>query len=404
MTYRLSGMMFAALSVVSATVYASDAPRVLVAPTCLTQAVSVPFTTLATDKSLVLIQVDANVVPAFADTKHEAKTVCGGFMDVTDEWKAYAPSRVAVAKKGKAFLATYHMDKAARLEASNYQIRYPTQTNKLMSVMDANRMWSDLTTLTNFKNRNANSDLGVKAADWIKQQVLDMAKTYGRDDVSIRYVATPGYKQPSIVAKIGTSNEPGIVIGAHMDTTSFTSDRQPGADDDGSGSVTVLEVTRTILSSDVRFKKPIYVMWYAAEEAGLVGSKYVVQDFKAKNIPVSEVLHLDMTGFPDSQNPSAIWLISDYVNKDLTGYLKTLIETYLKQPVEMTACGYACSDHASWTKGGFKSAMPSESSFERSNHAIHSERDTMDKLSLRHMSDYAKLGIAFAVELAEPVA
>lgn len=394
-----------AVGLISTSAYAGESPRVLVAPLCLTNAVSVPFTTIATDKILALVEVKKDLVPAFADAKHQSKTVCGGFMDVTEEWQLRQKRVVATDQEARSFLASYHMNKHSRLTMPDaYQIRYEAQTNKLLSATNPNRMWSDLTTLTNFKNRNANTDFGVEAADWIKLQVTEMAKAYGRNDVSIRYINTPGYKQKSLVAKIGTSNEPGIVIGAHMDTTSFNSTRQPGADDDGSGSVTVLEVTRTILASDLRFKKPIYVMWYAAEEAGLVGSKYVVNDFKAKNIPVSEVLHLDMTGFPDSQNPSAIWLMRDYVNADLTNYLKTLIQTYVKRPVEMTACGYACSDHASWTRGGFKAAFPAESSFERSNHAIHTERDTMEKLSLPHMSDYAKLGLAFAVELAEPVA
>lgn len=394
-----------AIGLISANVYATSMPlsRVLVAPLCLTSSVTIPFSTIASDKTLTLIEVDDAMIPALADAKHQTKSPCGGFMDVTAEWQAYRTPSMLANGGAKQFLASFHMEKNQRSTgANNYQIRYIPETTALMSKMDANRMWADLTTLTSFKNRNANTEYGVKAAEWIKTQVAEMAKQYGRDDVSIRLVPTPGYKQPSIVAKIGTSNEPGIVIGGHMDTTS-SSDRQPGADDDGSGSVTVLEVTRSLLSSDVRFKKPIYVMWYAAEEAGLVGSQYVVRDFKEKKIPVSEVLHLDMTGFPDSQNPSAIWLIGDYVNKDLTNYLKKLITTYLNQPVEMTACGYACSDHASWTRGGFKSAMPSESSFERSNHSIHTTRDTMDKLSLQHMSDYAKLGIAFAVELAEPV-
>ncbi len=210
------------------------------------------------------------------------------------------------------------------------------------------------------------------------------------------------YKQPSLVVKIGDSNEPGIVIGAHMDTLGALWGKMPGADDDGSGSVTVLEVARTLLASGMHFKKPIYFIWYSAEEEGLVGSQHVVADFKAKKIPVSEVIHMDMTGYANQNDPT-IWLISDNTDKSLTSYLETLTNTYVKQPVKYTSCGYACSDHATWTQNGFKAAIPFEAQFGKDDPNIHSAQDTMDVLSLNHMTDYAKLGVAFVVELAQPV-
>jgi leucyl aminopeptidase len=204
---------------------------------------------------------------------------------------------------------------------------------------------------------------------------------------------------------MGTSFEPGIVIGAHMDTLSANDYRskhsiKPGADDDGSGTVTVLEVARILFASGMHFNKPIYFIWYAAEERGLVGSDYVVADFKKKNIPISAVIQLDMTGY-SYQNDPTMWLISDYVDPGLTAFLETLITTYIKQPVKYTRCGYACSDHATWTQNGYPAAMPSEAAFQNFNHDIHTSGDTMDKLSLDHMINYAKLTIAFAVELAE---
>src|SRR5262249_37754543 len=98
------------------------------------------------------------------------------------------------------------------------------------------------------------------------------------------------YVQPSVVAKLGNSDEPGIVVGGHMDTLSSTFELKPGADDDGSGTTTVMGVARTILNSGMKFNKPIYFIWYAAEEAGLVGSGYVVKYFKKNNIPVDAVI------------------------------------------------------------------------------------------------------------------
>jgi leucyl aminopeptidase len=84
-------------------------------------------------------------------------------------------------------------------------------------------------------------------------------------------------------------------------------------------------------------------------------------------------------------------------------FVKKLIDTYLDIPWVETKCGYACSDHASWTKNGYPSSFAIESSFENSNHDIHSTNDRMDipEFSLTHMLEFSKLAVAFAVELGD---
>ena len=177
----------------------------------------------------------------------------------------------------------------------------------------------------------------------------------------------------------------------------------PGADDDGSGSVTVLETARAVLSSGMKFNKPIYFVWYSAEEMGLVGSSYVVKDFQQKKIPVDAVLQIDMTGY-EHQNDPTMWLITDHVNTGLTNFIDTLIKTYVGQTVKRSSCGYACSDHASWDDAGFKAAFPFEARMNDDDPDAHTAQDTMDKLSLNHMKDYLKLAASFAVEMGEPIA
>ena len=191
-----------------------------------------------------------------------------------------------------------------------------------------------------------------------------------------------------------------------MDTLSYWQyepGQKPGADDDASGTVTVLEAARTLLASGMQFNKPIYFIWYAAEEDGLLGSRDVVSQFKNKNIPIDAVLQLDMTGYAGkNQSNPTMWLINDYVNQSLTAFLETLINTYVKQPIGHTQCGYACSDHARWTNKQIPAAFPFEAEFGHDNPDVHTSRDTVNNLSLNHMTDFAKLAVAFAVELAEP--
>lgn len=394
------------LSSAAISAYAGEtATHFVVAPNCLLNDASIAKQTLAKTNQLRLIKTDENGINRLIDAKNKLRGKCGGFMDVTQAYSNRAKSGLHSEQR---FLDSYENTKRSSLkdtDSSSYQIKYSSKVNQLLNTLNPQNMWDDLTKLTSFENRYSKDDNGAKAAAWIKSQVETMAQNAGRDDVTVSYVATgSNYKQPSVVAKFGDSTEPGIVIGGHMDTLGgFWGNRMPGADDDGSGSVTVLEVARVLLNSGQHFKKPIYFVWYAAEEMGLVGSQYVVADFKKNNIPVDAVAQFDMTGYRYHNEPT-MWLMDDYVNKDLTAFTETLINTYVKQPVKHSRCGYACSDHASWTQGGFKSVMPFESEMNRDNPDIHSSRDTMDNLSLDHMTSYAKLGVAFAVELAEPVA
>lgn len=379
--------------------------HIVVTPSCLLKNIALNYQTLSTSAKLQLIKVNDDGIQQLVAAKdaHHAEA-CGGFIDVTNAWTK-SQLNAAHSFNAKSFLSTYENPalKSFKFKASN-NVQYKTQVNQLFNQMNAGDMWADLTTLsTRYKNRDAYWNDGVDAQKWLMSQVSTMMKNGNRTDVSISTVETGSlYNQQSIVVKIGNSTEPGIVIGAHMDAAfSLFSDR-PGADDDGSGTVTVLEVARVLLASDMKFKKPIYLIWYAAEEEGLVGSQNVVAQFKENKIPIEAVMHLDMVGYANKNDPT-LWLLSDNVSADLNAYLKKLINEYIKLPVKETACGYSCSDHASWTKEGYPASAPFEASFETMNPDYHKSTDTIDKLSLSHMTDYAKLAIAFAVEVAEPV-
>jgi leucyl aminopeptidase len=376
----------------------------LIAPHCLIKNIPAGTSYKILSESTSLSFMETNNLEAVITAKKVRTTSpCGGFIDVTEKWQQQHQS-------AKTFLKNHELpaQKSQPLSAEKYSIRYPDQVNQLLSQLNSNQIWADLTAFSDthseqFPDRHPNSAAGVKAAEWLQNKIIAIANENDRDDVTVYTVATgKRYKQPSVVVKIGNSNAGGIVIGGHMDTLTSIPNVKPGADDDGSGSMTVMGVARTLLASGMRFKKPIYIIWYAAEEEGLVGSSFVVQDFVNKKIPVDAVIQFDMTGYAHKSDPT-LWLMTDYVNPDLTTFLATLVKTYVAKPVRTSKCGYACSDHASWTAAKIKSAFPFEASFGNDNPNIHQSTDTIDRLSLSHIADFTKLGVAFAVELAEPV-
>ncbi|EEY14773.1 bacterial leucyl aminopeptidase [Verticillium alfalfae VaMs.102] len=201
-----------------------------------------------------------------------------------------------------------------------------------------------------------------------------------------------------------------VVIGAHQDSINLFLPSilaAPGADDDGSGSMTILEVFRVFLGvKDVlkgKSENTIEFHWYSAEEGGLLGSQAIFSQYEKDDRDVKAMLQQDMTGFVqrtiDAGRPESVGVITDYVNTGLTDFIKKVIVEYCDIPYVETKCGYACSDHASASKAGYPSAFVIESSFEDSDNHIHSTDDLIKYLSFDHMLQHAKMTLGLVYEL-----
>jgi len=177
------------------------------------------------------------------------------------------------------------------------------------------------------------------------------------------------------------------------------SGRAPGADDDGSGTVTILEAYRILLASGYKPKRPIEFHWYSGEEGGLLGSQGISKAYTDAKRIVAGMLQFDMTGFPTKSRPD-IGILTDRVNPDLTNLLRKIAQTYTALPMADFKCGYGCSDHASWTRNGYPSALAFESSNMHENGNIHSTKDSYDTVDFEHALNFVKIAVAFAVELA----
>jgi len=211
--------------------------------------------------------------------------------------------------------------------------------------------------------------------------------------------------QNTIIAKIrGSSPAGSVIISAHQDSTNMWPFMPaPGADDDGSGTVTILEAYRVLLSVGFEPVNDIEFHWYSAEEGGLLGSQAVAKEYRAKNVPVLAQIQFDMTAYVRPGTDETVGVITDFVDPGVVELVKKLIDAYLDIPYVETLCKYACSDHASWTKAGYPSSFAIESSFENSNQNIHSTADRMDiaGFSFTHLVEFSKLALGFAIELAD---
>lgn len=372
-----------------------DTTEQLQLPNCLAAKLSSNYNykLLAENNQFKIIDLpskDIDKLVRLADETH-----CGRFINLTHLLDT--PSLVNKQKAAKQLLLKT-APTSSLTKTAVYEIKHEEEVNQAIVKIDSDNILQTLSHLTSYYNRSATQSNGVKVAEWLKAQFEGFAIEYGRKDTETYFVNTGRYIQPSLVTVIGKDlNTPAIVIGAHMDTIDG---RMPGAGDDGSGSSSVMEMARVLLESQKTFKRPIYIIWYAAEERGLVGSQYVVKDFLAKKIPVKVAIQFDMTGFRNDQKDPTMWVYRDYTDKKLSDFVVRLIKTYIKVPIAFSSCGYGCSDHASWTEAGIPAAFPCETNFEDHNPYIHTSADTMSLLNTEHMTNFSKLALAFAIELA----
>ena len=349
--------------------------------------------TIEPGKRLVLTSENNPVWMSFEELNKISEEVhkrghCGGYMDITD---------------------FRHVEARPPIPFDPFDIFQPNKQDlviPLLKELSANNIYKFVEKLSSFQNRYYKSETGVQAAHWIRDQFKKMAEH--RSDVTVELVEH-SFAQPSVIARIQGQGEHAseiIVLGAHEDSINQSSSwmdpnaRAPGADDDASGTSTVLEIFRVLVESDFKPNRTIEFMTYAGEEVGLLGSQDIAYRYRDQGKNVIAALQFDMTLYPGETREMTF--ISDYVDRQLTDFLEMLVDEYVKVPWREDKCGYACSDHASWNRAGFPSAFPFESPSRSMNPKIHTVNDTLQNyLDVEFGMHFAQLGLAYAIEAAK---
>jgi leucyl aminopeptidase len=318
------------------------------------------------------------------------------FIDVTDEYQSGS-------------YGTLHTTRVVHYPGA---MEHSHEILPLTETLDKSNMRSNLEHFTSFYTRYYKSQTGIESATWLFDQVTAAVHESGASDygATVERFAHP-WGQFSIIARIPGQTNNTVILGSHQDSINLFLPSilaAPGADDDGSGTVTILEALRALLRSETithgQARNTIEFHWYSAEEGGLLGSQAVYANYKKNQRNVKAMLQQDMTGYVqgtlDAGEKESVGVIIDYVDQGLTAFIKEVITTYCDVPYVETKCGYACSDHASASRYGYPSAFVIESQFENSDKRIHTTEDKIEYLSFDHMLQHAKMSLAFAYELA----
>ncbi len=292
----------------------------------------------------------------------------------------------------------------------NYQISFlnpitlvekPEITNALQQLRSDNILESTQF-LSSFKSRyNKQAQPNQHIQPFMDR--LAAAAQFAQFPITIETISHQSTKQLSIKVTLVGATRPDeyIILGGHLDSISGwggSGKTAPGADDNASGSAALYETFR-VLTQQTQPERSIEFYWYAGEESGLLGSSEIAEQAKQQQKDIIAVLQLDMTSYP-GDGPLKITSMTDFTNLWLRDFLKAVNQTYLNVTIQEDQCGYGCSDHASWYRRGFPTLFPTESKFNSSFKAIHTEKDVVSPLlNFEHALIFSKIAITMAMEL-----
>jgi len=278
------------------------------------------------------------------------------------------------------------------------------KVEKVLTYLNQTRLPIYVEGLSSIYTRYYNQTGGVQAADLIYSWLSDIAE--GQEGIEISYFEHP-WPQPSVIVHInGTSDDQTLTIGGgHLDSinTNNITGRAGGADDNASGVANLIDSFHAIVASGFKPKTPIEFHFYAAEEIGLKGSQDIAYDYLTQNISIKAMLNLDMSAYVQPGTNFTMGWVSDLTSPVLTAFGKEIAETYVSGYLNVTDdfCGYACTDHASFTYLGFPAANPYEGITETGNPNNHDETDlaSVEGFSYEHMQQFSEMLTAFLVTL-----
>jgi Zn-dependent M28 family amino/carboxypeptidase len=87
-----------------------------------------------------------------------------------------------------------------------------------------------------------------------------------------------------------------VVVGAHLDSVAAG----PGINDNGSGAAAILEIALQMAALDIEPRNKVRFAWWGAEESGLIGSQYYVDNLSKREIKnIALNLNFDMVASPN---------------------------------------------------------------------------------------------------------
>jgi len=254
---------------------------------------------------------------------------------------------------------------------------------------------ADLKRLVQFKTRNSIGPEFAAACDFVDQQLSSLGYTTSRQPIQVD--GSPSQNVIAVRTGSGPASRGVVLVSAHLDSINHegsATSPAPGADDDGSGSAGVIEIARAL--KDHQGKHDLKLVLFGGEEQGLFGSKkFVASMTPAARAKVRAVVHMDMIASLNSASPTVL-LEGAAVSQRIIDGLAAAASTYTGLMVQ-TSLNPFNSDHVPFIQKGVPAVLTIEGT-DDANHAIHSARDTLDRLNFDLALEILRMNTAFVAE------
>jgi hypothetical protein len=193
-----------------------------------------------------------------------------------------------------------------------------------------------------------------------------------------------------------------IVIGAHLDHAGTLSRGYTcssgqsgnsicnGADDNASGSVTLLNIARAVVKTRALMKRSVIFIWFSGEEEGLKGSNHFVKNPVVPLDKIDYMINLDMVGYL-RQYGNRIDAIGASSSKYAYEQIKAIAAKYPAVKLKYDVQAQGGSDHEPFMTKGIPAIFFHTGV--SSNPNYHKTSDTPDKIDTNGMQIIAKMAI-----------
>jgi hypothetical protein len=275
--------------------------------------------------------------------------------------------------------------------------------SQLVAQVSKSNLTATISDLQNFQTRYASTNACETSGTYLYEAFVRLGIQAEYD--SFRF-SNNRHSTRNIVAAIPGKTAPDheVIVCAHYDSYSDkASTLAPGADDNGSGTATVVEIARILSGQSAGFDYTIKFICYSAEEWGLYGSAHYAQEAKGRGENIIAVLNLDMIAYPNG--PS--WNLDLVVNRNsewLADRFSSAALSYDGLATRKYVDGsWKYSDQSSFWDNGYSALCEIE--YEDShNPYYHKTTDTLNTLNMDYATRVTRASLAAVAELAQPVA
>ena len=212
-----------------------------------------------------------------------------------------------------------------------------------------------------------------------------------------------------------------VAVGAHYDHVGMRAGSAPGdkiyngADDDGSGTVSVMAMAEALSHSPVRPKRSVLFIWHTGEEKGLWGSQYFTEHPTVPLASIITQLNIDMIGRSKREGdinpanrsltgPNEIYVIGSKMMSTELGQLSEAVNksylnlsfNYLYDDPKDPNRFFFRSDHFNYARKG----IPIIFYFDGEHEDYHKTGDSPDKIDYEKMQRVARTIYVMLLELA----